>query len=145
MSWMSMIPSIFDAAGEGAGDLLSQGDGGGLGMGSPGGGDLSMGGGQQPTLWSPDFASMGQPAPQANNQIQKPAMPAMGSPGDVSGFASYGMTAPAPPPIMDSQKQMGGLMALNRVLGDPHENRNQDQFAQRPKGGLLSYLDTLGV
>ena len=72
--------------------------------------------------------------------LQPPEMPSLSSgQSDVSGFANFGMT---PPPLPDPISQMGGLMGM---MGDPHQNRKEDPFLQQQQGGLMAYLQQLGV
>jgi hypothetical protein len=52
---------------------------------------------------------------------------------DMSGFASYGMTAPE---LQDPMAQMKGLMSMN-----PQPQQKQ----QQPMGSLMSYLQQLGA
>lgn len=55
---------------------------------------------------------------------------------DVSGFANYGMTAPALP------DPNSGIMALMKMIGQPQ----QQQAPQAPpEGAIMQYLRSLGV
>jgi hypothetical protein len=97
---------------------------------------LGMGGGK-PTMWEPDYASMGQEQePQAP---EMPTAPNLFQPGDVSGFAGYGMEAPAlPDPTQQTRGLMGNVIGANVAS-------NWKPNDMRPKGGLMAYLSTLGV
>jgi hypothetical protein len=88
----------------------------------------------RPTMWEPNLTPNAAPvAPQV------PEPPAIDRPGNVSGFANYGMQAPA---LQDPMAQIRGIMAL---AGDPNINRKEDPFQQLPEGGLMAYLRSLGV
>ncbi len=80
---------------------------------------------------------------QQSQGAQAPIMPEMSGGGggerDMSAFANYGMT---PPSLPDPISQMGGLMGM---MGDPHQNRKEDPFMQQQQGGLMAYLQQLGV
>lgn len=89
---------------------------------------------QRPSVWQPNTQSIAQLQPP-----EMPTPPNLFQPGDVSGFANAGMQAP---PLPDPAGQMRGLMSF---MGDPHQNSKEDKFQGAPKGGLMSYLQTLGV
>ena len=98
--------------------------------------DLTMAGQteSQPSIW--DQPNL--PTIQGEEPEIPPTPPSSFTPGDVSGFANYGMT---PPPLPDPMQQMGGLMGM---MGNP--NQNQQKPERRPvPGGLMAYLQSLGV
>jgi len=100
-------------------------------------GDLSMGGGQQQSLWSPDILNQ-QPWQMPSSQPGAPQMPMAPTPNsggqsDVSGFANFGMQAPALPLPMAQMK------VLNSIKSP------QEPFLKHPQGGLMAYLNSLGV
>ena len=101
------------------------------------GGDLSMGGGQQPSLWSPAVLNQ-QYSQVPSSQPDAPQMPAAptangGGRTDVSGFANFGMQAPALPPPMAQMKLLDSMKS------------EQEPFAQQKPGGLMAYLNSLQV
>lgn len=76
----------------------------------------------------------------ANTGEAQPQMPQFSDEGktgaDVSGFANYGMTAPALP------DPNSGIMALMKMIGQPQ----QQQAPQAPpEGAIMQYLRSLGV
>lgn len=99
---------------------------------------LALGSNYDPmtSLWNPAPITDQMPGPQAPTP---PAPPNMWQPGDVSGFASYGMEAPQ---LSDSVGPLGKLMAFMSL----RDRNKEDPFLpQQKKGGLMSYLDQLGV
>lgn len=103
---------------------------------------LSMAGDQSTTsLWNPPIlsANPSDPVESKAEMPEVPRPPVSGKPGDVSGFANYGMQAPTLP---DPLAQLRGLMAF---AGDPHVNKKEDPFVFPPPGGLMAYLRSLGV
>jgi hypothetical protein len=104
--------------------------GGGPGTpgGRPGGGMTPYSGGSNP---------MTQSLGEAPTMPQNPG--AGYEPGDVSGFANYGMEAPGLP---DPTKQITGLMGMG-MANNPHQNRKEDPFQQQQPGGLMAYLQAL--
>lgn len=133
MQFLSMIP----AAMEGMGGLMggaSQGGGGIMSSLPPMGGQSAPGG-----VFSGGSQSIVPNAAVGGGAEARPSPPSSFTPGDPSAFAAAGLT---PPPLKDATGQLQGLM---NFMGDPHQNRAQDPFAQMPQGGLMSYLQSLGV
>lgn len=139
------IPSIMGAAQAGGGLMAG---GGGLGMGEATGGLFSMGDGGGLGMnagFNPmDAVSGGFDMDNLGGDEEEEEIPRPPYAGpDVSGFASYGMQAPALPE-MTHQRDLAGLMAM-ATSGDANSARDRDPFLQQNKGGLMAYLDTLGV
>lgn len=127
----------------GGGSLFSMGAPSGLEMGA----DMGLGMGGDVTLPGDDMLARieGMGGGGGGGQQEPPRPP--GTPGpDVSGFAAAGMT---PPGLWDMgqfnpQTQLANTMGL-ATAGDPHQQSKIDSFQQRRQGGLMSYLDSLGV
>lgn len=108
-----------------------------LSMNQNSGLDLTIAGqSQPPNLWNPQLQSSVSQAPTVPQVPQSPD-----GQGDVSGFAGYGMEAPK---IPEAMQQMSGLMGM---MGDPRTaQRERKQIAPSlPQGGLMAYLQSLGV
>lgn len=119
--------NIFDGlTDEDLSSLLSQGQDQGLGMG------------QQASLWSPDMDYMNQDYGPTPPEAPKP--PNLFQPGDVSGFASYGMESPALP---DPTQQVRGIMG--NIIGANVANKPDPFLAPKKPSGLMAYLSTLGA
>lgn len=120
--------SLMGGAGAGAG--LGEGMKGLFDIGAGGtfgGAPLPPGGFDAPASGAPP----GMPGPE-----EIPSAPsAPFKPGDVSSFASAGLT---PPELPGAQKQLGGLMAM---VNQPFQQRTNQQ--RLPPGGLMQYLQDL--
>lgn len=130
---LAAVPQMMQGIGGlmGAGNL-AMGSGGGLSMADTAG---------PPSLWEPDILNYDINAPEPPKEppeMPKPPNPWAYGGGDVSGFANYGMQAP---PLPDTQAELGGLMSMS-TAGIQNQPR---QAPQAPKGGLMAYLDSLGV
>lgn len=101
---------------------------------SNGGLDLTLSGQtQQPNLW--DLPSNEELMMQdEEEEIKKPKMP--NAMRDISGFANYGMQAPALP---DPMQRMSGLMGM---MND--QNQAPKQRMPLQQNSLMSYLQSLG-
>lgn len=95
-----------------------------------GGLDLTMAGQtrQNPSIW--DMPNL----PTIMGENSPPTPPSSFKPGDVSGFANYGMT---PPPLENPMQQVADMMKTS--------NNQPKQRSTMPQGGLMAYLQSLGV
>ncbi len=82
---------------------------------------------------------MGAQQPQQQQPPEMPPPPTVNGEGDVSGFANYGMT---PPGLPEPMSQIRGIMGM---MGNPNQNRRQVPPPQIQQGGLMAYLQSLGV
>lgn len=104
---------------------------------------VNLNGGNKPSIWDELSDSdllnkdVGQIGSKKDPAPVMPSPPGGASYPDVSGFANYGMTAPDPG---DPIKIMSGLMAMVRG-----SERKKTERSPVKRGGLMSYLETLGV